>query len=77
MNPNDKLSKAVQMLREQGHSVEGRIQFDKVWWEVDRRMLVKPREMEELADGVYSLEELEQLFETRRRNELNDKGIAL
>jgi hypothetical protein len=57
------------MLREQGHLVEPRIQFDKMWFEIDRRMLASAQEVEEIADGVYSFPELVELFEKRRLKE--------
>ena len=66
---NDKLSEGIRILREQGHQVEGRIQFDKMWWEIDRRMLASPEEIGHIADGVYSLSELEELYIKRRAEE--------
>lgn len=66
---NDKLSKGIRILREQGHQVEGRIQFDKMWWEIDRRMLASPEEIGHIADGVYSFSELEELYIRRRAEE--------
>jgi len=69
MDSNYKLSKGVRILEEQGHLVEGRIQFDKMWWEIDQRMLATPEEIEHLADGVYSLSELEELYIKRRADE--------
>lgn len=72
MDQNDKISQGVRMLKEQGHQVEGRIQFGKMWWDIDRRMLATPEEIEHLADGVYTLAELEELY-IRRRNEERTK----
>jgi hypothetical protein len=69
MDANDRLSRGVRMLEEQGHVVEGRIQFDKMWWEIDRRMLATSEEIGHLADGVYSLSELEELYIKRRAKE--------
>jgi hypothetical protein len=69
MDMNDRLSKGVRMLEEQGHVVEGRIQYDKMWWEIDHRMLATPEEIGHLADGVYSLSELEELYIKRRAEE--------
>lgn len=57
------------MLKEQGHSVEGRIQFDKMWWEIDRYLLASPEEIEHIADGVYSFAELEELCIKRQADE--------
>jgi hypothetical protein len=73
MNQNDKISQGVRMLKEQGHQVEGRIQFDKMWWEIDRRMLATPEEIEHLADGVYTLADLEDLYIRRRSEERTKK----
>jgi hypothetical protein len=61
-----KISKGVRILTEQGHLVEGRVQFNKMWWEIDRQMLATAEEIEHLADGVYSLSELEELYIKRR-----------
>jgi hypothetical protein len=61
-----KISKGVRILKEQGHLVEGRVQFNKMWWEIDRQVLATPEEIEHLADGVYSLSELEELYIKRR-----------
>lgn len=69
MDSNDRLYKGVRMLEEQGHLVEERIQFDKMWWEIDQRMLATPEEIRHLADGVYSLSELEELYIKRRADE--------
>ena len=57
------------MLEEQGHLVKGRIQFEKMWWEIGGRMLATPEEIEHLAEGVYSLSELEELYIMRRADE--------
>lgn len=69
MDSNDRLSKGVRMLEEQGHLVEVRGQFDKMWVEIDRRMLATPEEIGHIADGVYSLSELEELYIKRRTEE--------
>jgi hypothetical protein len=69
MSQNEKLSKGVAMLKEQGHRVEGRIQFDKVCWEIDRYLLATPEEIEHIADGVYSFAELEELCTKRQADE--------
>ncbi len=62
---------AIKMLREQGHTVETQIRGAQgtLWFEIDRRMLASCKEMENLGDGVYSLEELEELFVRRRSEE--------
>ena len=66
---NDKSPKGIRILREQGHQVEEHIEFDKLWWEIDRRMLASPEEIGHIADGVYSLSELEELYIKRRAEE--------
>jgi len=66
MKHADKLSQAARKLKAQGHTVEPRIMFGRVWCEIDRRMLASSQEMEKLADGVYSLSELEELYIRRR-----------
>jgi hypothetical protein len=69
MNDDEKVSKGTRMLKEQGHRVEGRIQFGKVWWEIDRYLLATPEEIEHIADGVYSFAELEELCIKRQADE--------
>jgi len=69
MSRDAKVSKGVQLLREQGHRVESRIQHGNQWWEIDERMLATPEEISQIADGVYSLTELEELFVKRREEE--------
>jgi hypothetical protein len=68
-----KIEAAIKMLREAGHSVQTQMRGEKntVWFEIDRRMLASWEEMENLADGVYSLEELEDLY---RRRQAEDRG---
>jgi hypothetical protein len=34
-----KVSKGIQMLREQGHLVEARVMLDKLCWEIDCQLL--------------------------------------
>jgi len=63
---NEKIDAATKMLREQGHTVKKQVRGDNLWFEVDQRMLVSGEEMQNLADGVYSLAELEELFRRRR-----------
>jgi hypothetical protein len=68
-----KIEAAIKMLQEHGHSVQTQMRGEKdtVWFEIDRRMLASWEEMENLADGVYSLEELEDLY---RRRQAEDRG---
>jgi hypothetical protein len=69
MNLKEKVSKGVTMLTAQGHRVEGRIQFDKHWWEIDGYLLASQEEIEHIADGVYSFPELHELCIKRRADE--------
>jgi hypothetical protein len=66
------IEKAIALLRQQGHTVKPYNRDGKFWFEVDGRMLASHQEMEELADRVYSLEELEGLFKQRRTDEQNN-----
>jgi hypothetical protein len=59
---------AVKMLTGQGHVVRPYLRQGKLWFEIDGNMLATRQEMLELADGVYSLNELRELF-TRRSAE--------
>lgn len=69
MNPEEKVDAAVRMLKAQGHAVETQVCGGKFWFEIDYRMLVSWEEMQNLADGVHSLTELEELFKRRRAEE--------
>ena len=66
---NTKIEAAIKMLQEQGHSVQTQMRGkkDTVWFEIDRRMLASWEEMENLADGVYSLVYFTYWHEKRRR----------
>jgi hypothetical protein len=76
MTPKEKVEVGIQMLKAQGHAVETQVRGEKgtFWFEVDRRMLVSWEEMQSLADGVYSLSELEELFRRRQAEEAN-RGV--
>ena len=63
-----KVDAAIETLRCQGHSVRPYDSDGQCWYEIDGRMLASNQEMEDLADRVYSLMELEDLF-IRRQNE--------
>jgi hypothetical protein len=71
----DKVEAAIQMLKSQGHSVAPQVRGNegKIWFEVDSRMLLSWEEMQHLADGVYSLTELEDLYKRRQKEESNDR----
>ncbi len=62
------LNAAIKMLNGQGHTVRPYLRYGTLWFEIDGNMLATRQEMLELADGVYSLNELRELF-TRRRAE--------
>jgi hypothetical protein len=65
----EKVEVAMKMLREQGHSVSAQVRDDRQWFHVDKRMLVSWAEMNDLAEGVFSLVELEDLYKRRRADE--------
>ena len=64
----EELNAVMKMLTGQGHTVRPHIRYGTLWFEIDGNMLATRQEMLELADGVYSLNELRELF-TRRRAE--------
>jgi len=57
---------AIKMLKQQGHTVRPYIRQGRLWFEINGTMLATRQEMLELADGVYSLEELLELSALRR-----------
>jgi len=63
----EKVEAAIRMLRGQRHVVQTQVRGEKgtLWFEIDGRMLVSWEEMQDLAGGVYSLSELEDLFKRR------------
>jgi len=69
----EKVVAAVKMLREQGHSVCAQVRDGTQWFNVDERMLVSWAEMNDLAEGVFSLVELEDLYRRRRADEQQKK----
>jgi hypothetical protein len=62
----------IQILRAQGHKVKPYGLNEKYWWEIDDRALATPEEIGEIADGVYSHDELIDLFIQRRKEELGE-----
>jgi hypothetical protein len=66
---NAKIDEAIRMLGAQGHTARTYMHNNKEWFEIDYCMLATPGEMEELANGVYTLDELEELFLKRRAEE--------
>ena len=67
----EKIDAAIKMLEKHGHTVHPQVRGEKgtMWFEIDRRMLASWEEMVNLADGVYSLAELEELYKRRRQEE--------
>jgi hypothetical protein len=63
------LHAAIKILQEQNHTVRPYIRYGTPWFEIDGYMLASRQEMLELADGVYSLQELAELFARRRAEE--------
>lgn len=57
----DDVNSAVRMLHRQGHAVRPYIRYGVLWFEIDGNMLATRQELLELADGVYSLAELQEL----------------
>ncbi len=55
----------IETLKQQGHTVTGCFISDKPRYEIDGRMTISGQEMRELADGVYSFAELEDLLVRR------------
>jgi hypothetical protein len=60
-----KIETAIEVLEQQGHAVRPYNREGKFWFEIHGRMLASRQEMEELADRVHSLTELEDLFVRR------------
>jgi hypothetical protein len=59
---NDKVEAGIALLEKQGHSVKPHNPEGIFWFAVNGRLLVSRQEMIKLADGVYTLEELENLY---------------
>lgn len=72
----DKVDKAFQMLKTQGHSVKEQLHGENagMHFQVDGWMLVSWEEMQELADGLYSLAELEELYKLRQAEAAAQRG---
>jgi hypothetical protein len=68
MEEKEKVDAAVSTLKEAGHSVEAQVRDEKgeMWFNVDNRMLVSWEEMQELADSLDAVEELEDLYKKRQ-----------
>ena len=63
------LNAATKILQGQGHTVRPYIRYGTLWFEIDGNMLATRQEMLELADGVYSLQELAEIFARRHAEE--------
>jgi hypothetical protein len=57
---------AIKRLNGQGHAVRPYIRQGRLWFEINGNLLATRQEMLELAEGVYSLEELLELSALRR-----------
>jgi hypothetical protein len=66
---DSQIEKAIALLKGQGHRVEPYNREGTFWFEIDRRLLASAQEMRDIADGVYSIEELEGLFQKRKDEE--------
>ncbi len=75
-HPQEKVEAAVGMLKAQGHVVEILRGEKGTWYEVDHRMRASWEEMQNLADGVYSLTELEELFIRRQIEEVSPDELS-
>jgi hypothetical protein len=64
-----KIDALIEALKGNGHSVRPYNREGTFWYEIDGRMLASRQEMEDLADRVYSLTELENLFVRGQKEE--------
>ena len=65
-----KVVAAINSMNKQGHNARVYRHQDKMWVEIDHCMLASFDEIEELVDGVYSFEEVADLFKRRYAEEL-------
>jgi hypothetical protein len=66
----EKVEAAIDILKRQGHAVQAIIRENgTMWFEIDRKMLTSWDEMINLADGVYTLEVLIELYKVRQAQE--------
>jgi len=68
-NAKEKVDIAIAMLQQQGHVVQPIIRDGTMWFEIDRQMLSSWDEMVNLADGVYTLDVLINLYKVRAARE--------
>lgn len=67
MGPSGKLAKGIRMIEEKGHHVEARVFARRTWWEIDHQMLATAKEIENIADRVYTPAELGEELHIKRR----------
>ena len=65
-----KVVAAINSMNKHGPHARVYRQQDKTWVEIDQCMLASFDEIEELVDGVYSFEEVADLFKRRYAEEL-------
>ena len=65
-----KVVAAINSMNKQGHHARVCRHQGEMWVEIDHCMLASFREIEDLADGVRSFEELADLFNKRHGEEL-------
>jgi len=66
----EKVEAAIRMLRQQGHSVQAVVREDgTMWFEIDRHALTAWQDMVNLADGLYTFEQLLELYRSRERGD--------
>ena len=58
---------AIEQLVCHGHQVRPFAALDTVWFEIDGFLIASLQELEELGEGVYSVDELWELVLLRRR----------
>ena len=61
---------AINSMNKKGHYARVYRHQDKMWVEIDQCMLASFDEIEELVDGVYSFEELADVFKRRHAEEV-------
>jgi hypothetical protein len=65
-----KVAAAINSMTKQGHYARIYRNQDKMWVEIDQCMLASFHEIEELAGGLRSFEDLAELFKKRHAQEL-------
>jgi len=64
-----KVETAIEALKFRGHSVQTHNREGQCWYEIDGRMLASQEEMENLAERVNRLLELDSVFGQRPKEE--------